>query len=676
VDKDYIRDGIRKNRRRQVNKLDIAARVRELNRASEAYYNTGQPIMSDYEFDKKIEELKQWEEEIGIVLSNSPTHNVGATVLDNIKEVTHKTPMLSLEKCHSVEEIIKFANNHNLVASIKLDGLTVRLTYKDGDLVLAESRGNGIVGSDVTEHVKQFTNVPLHINKEGTYVIDGEALIKSDDFAEVNKNGEYKNSRNLAAGTLSSLDTSVVKERRLSWYAWEVVEGAKENDSFTFSLMEAEELGLDVVPNANLGYSEMDIEEVIEYCFDKAKEYNLPQDGVVFKFDDVEYGKSLGNTSHHFRNGIAYKVFNDSVETILRDIEWSCGKTGILTPVAIFDTVDIDGSEVSRASLHNISIMEEIMDSPWIGQKIGVYKANLIIPAIRWAEQVDYDNQNSSNKQFLDIPSVCPICGQPTKIIKENDSEVLYCTNEDCKGRLLGQLTHAVSKSALNISGLSESTLDRLIKFGWVTSIKDIYHLSSYKNHMQILDGFGKRSIEKLLNSIEESRNTNLQRFLYALSIPLLGKSASKMIAEAVDRDFDTFIDEMTMKGAEYFKYLPGIGDALINSLNTYWKSHYSEIIQLANEFTFEKPNLILNEIPKTLQGKTFVVTGSVNHYKNRDELKADIVTHGGTVVGSVSSKTSYLINNDINSTSSKNQKAKSLNIPIISEEDFLKMIQ
>lgn len=659
-----------------MNKFDIAARVRELNRASEAYYNTGQPIMSDYEFDIKIEELKQWEEEIGIVLSNSPTHNVGATVLDNIKEVTHKTPMLSLEKCHSVEEIIKFANNHNLVASIKLDGLTVRLTYKDGDLVLAESRGNGVVGSDVTEHVKQFTNVPLHINKEGTYIIDGEALIKLDDFAEINKNGEYKNSRNLAAGTLSSLDTSVVKDRKLSWYAWEVVEGAKESKSFTFSLIEAEELGLDVVPNANLGYSEMDIEEVIEYCFDKAKEYNLPQDGVVFKFDNVEYGKSLGNTSHHFRNGIAYKVFNDSVETILKDIEWSCGKTGILTPVAIFNTVDIDGSEVSRASLHNISIMEEIMDSPWIGQKIGIYKANLIIPAVRWAEQSDYDNQNSSNKQFLDIPSVCPICGASTRIIKDNDSEVLYCTNEDCKGRLLGKLTHVVSKSALNISGLSESTLNRLIKFGWVTSIKDIYHLSDYKNHMIVLDGFGKRFIEKLLNSIEESRNTNLERFLYALSIPLLGKSASKMIAEAVDRDFDTFIDEMTMKGAEYFKYLPGIGDALINSLNTYWKSHYSEIIQLANEFTFEKPNLILNEIPKTLQGKTFVVTGSVNHYKNRDELKADIVTHGGTVVGSVSSKTSYLINNDINSTSSKNQKAKSLNIPIISEEDFLKMIQ
>lgn len=659
-----------------MDKFDIAARVRELNSASEAYYNSDNPIMSDYEFDCKYDELKRWEEETGIVLSNSPTQNVGATTLSSIKEVTHKTPMLSLEKCHSTEEIIKFANNHNLVASVKLDGLTVRLTYKNGNLVLAESRGNGVVGSNVTEHVKQFTNVPLHINKEGTYIIDGEALIKLDDFAEINKNGEYKNSRNLAAGTLSSLDTSVVKDRKLSWYAWEVVEGAKESKSFTFSLIEAEELGLDVVPNANLGYSEMDIEEVIEYCFDKAKEYNLPQDGVVFKFDNVEYGKSLGNTSHHFRNGIAYKVFNDSVETILKDIEWSCGKTGILTPVAIFNTVDIDGSEVSRASLHNISIMEEIMDSPWIGQKIGIYKANLIIPAVRWAEQLDYDNQNSSNKQFLDIPSVCPICGASTKIIKDNDSEVLYCTNEDCKGRLLGKLTHAVSKSALNISGLSESTLNRLIKFGWVTSIKDIYHLSNYKSHMIVLDGFGKRSIEKLLNSIEESRNTNLERFLYALSIPLLGKSASKMIAEAVDRDFDTFIDEMTMKGAEYFKYLPGIGDVLINSLNTYWKSHYSEIIQLANEFTFEKPNLILDEIPNTLQGKTFVVTGSVNHYKNRDELKADIVVHGGTVVGSVSSKTSYLINNDINSTSSKNQKAKSLNIPIISEEDFLKMIQ
>lgn len=659
-----------------MNKFDITSRVEELNKASEAYYNTGQPIMSDAEFDNKLEELRQWEEKTGIVLANSPTQNVGATVLDNIKEVTHKTPMLSLEKCHSAEEIIKFANNHNLAASVKLDGLTVRLTYKDGDLILAESRGNGVVGSEVTEHVKQFTNVPLHINKEGTYIIDGEALIKLDDFAEINKNGEYKNSRNLAAGTLSSLDTSTVKDRKLSWYAWEVVEGDSDN-SFYKRLLNAQNLGFNVVPCYNITINEFNqLQTHIDNFINIAEKENLPQDGVVFKFDDVAYGKSLGNTSHHFRNGIAYKIFNDSVETTLRDIEWSCGKTGILTPVAIFDSVDIEGSEVSRASLHNISVMEEIMDSPWVGQKIGVYKANLIIPAIRWAEQLNYDNQNSSNKQFFDIPSVCPICGASTKIIRDNESSVLYCTNDNCKGKLLGKLIHASSKNALNIDGLSESTIEKFINLGWLNSIKDIYYLSAHENEMKTLDGFGKRSVEKLLASIEKSRNTSLERFLYALSIPLLGKTASRMIAEAVDCDFDTFIDEMTIKGAEYFRYLPGVGDTLISSLNAYWKNHYSDIIQLANEFKFEKPNIILDEVPNTLQGKTFVVTGSVNHYKNRDELKADIVAHGGTVAGSVSSKTSYLINNDVNSTSSKNQKAKSLNIPIISEEEFLSMIQ
>lgn len=661
-----------------MNRNQIVDRVNELNKASEAYYNTGQPIMSDAEFDNKLEELRQWEEETGIVLSNSPTHNVGAIVLDNIKEVTHKTPMLSLEKCHSTEEIVKFANNHNLVASVKLDGLTVRLTYKDGDLILAESRGNGIVGSDVTEHVKQFTNVPLHINKEGTYVIDGEALIKLDDFAEINKSGEYKNSRNLAAGTLSSLDTSVVNDRKLSWYAWEVVEGDSDN-SFYERLLNAQNLGFDVVPCYDITINEFNQLQIhIDNFINIAEKENFPQDGVVFKFDDITYGKSLGNTSHHFRNGIAYKTFNDSVETELLDIEWTMGKTGSLCPTAVFKPVEIDGTIVERASLHNLSVMKEIAGSiMWKGQKLGVYKSNMIIPQIRWAEQFKMNgNSDNFDKYFLIIPNKCPYCGKSTEIKKENDSEVLYCTNEDCKGRLLGKLTHAVSKSVLNIDGLSESTIEKFINLGWLNSIKDIYHLSDHKNEMKALDGFGKKSVDKLLASIEKSRKTSLEHFLYGLSIPLLGKSASKMIAEAVDYDFDTFISEMTMNGAEYFRYLPGIGDALISSLNTYWKNHYSDILQLANEFTFETPNLVLNEIPKTLQGKTFVVTGSVNHYKNRDELKTDIEAHGGTVVGSVSSKTNYLINNDINSTSSKNQKAKSLNIPIISEEEFLKLIQ
>lgn len=665
-----------------MNRFDITSRVEELNKASKAYYNTGQPIMSDAEFDNKLEELRQWEEKTGIVLSNSPTHNVGATVLDNIKEVTHKTPMLSLEKCHSTEEIVKFANNHNLVGSVKLDGLTVRLTYKDGNLVLAESRGNGIVGSDVTEHVKQFTNVPLHINKEGTYVIDGEALIKLDDFAEINTNREYKNSRNLAAGTLSSLNTSIVKDRRLSWYVWEVVEGDSDN-SFYKRLLNAQNLGFDVVPCYNITINEFNqLQAHIDNFINIAEKENFPQDGVVFKFDDVAYGKSLGNTNHHFRNGIAYKVFNDSVETTLKDIEWSCGKTGILTPVAIFNTVDIEGSEVSRASLHNISVMNDIMgDVKWKGQKIGIYKANLIIPAIRWAEQAEpFKDDEEEMYDELDIPDKCPICRAPTKIVKENDSEVLYCTNEECKGRLLGKLTHAVSKLALNINGLSESTIEKFINLGWLNSIKDIYHLSDHKNEMKTLEGFGKKSVEKLLLSIEQSRNTSLERFLYSLSIPLLGKSASYDIAKSCTEQntssMGNFMVAMITDGAEHFRSISGIGDSLINSLNTYFNKYCSEIFELSKEFTFESPNIVLDEIPNTLQGKTFVVTGSVNHYKNRDELKADIVAHGGTVVNSVSSKTSYLINNDINSTSSKNQKAKSLNIPIITEEEFISLIE
>lgn len=645
-----------------MDKFDITSRVEELNKASEAYYNTGQPIMSDTEFDNKLEELRQWEDETGIVLSNSPTHNVGATVLENIKEVTHKTPMLSLEKCHSTEEIVKFANNHNLVASVKLDGLTVRLTYKDGDLLLAESRGNGIVGSDVTKHVKQFTNVPLHINKEGTYVIDGEALIKLDDFSEINTNGEYKNSRNLAAGTLSSLDTSVVKDRKLSWYAWEVVEGYKDN-SFTVSLLEALDLGFDVVPFANLALADMPIDEAIDYFLEEAKSQSLPQDGVVFKFDDIKYGKSLGNTSHHFRNGIAYKVFNDSIETKLIDIEWNTSKTGLINPVAIFEPVNLNGAITTRATLHNITYIKNMMLG--IGDRIRVYRSNMVIPKV-------HDSIDKSGN--FSIPDKCPICGQPTRIVKENESEVLMCENLDCRGKLLGKLVHAASRNALDIENLSESTIEKFIALKWLNSIQDIYHLSDHKYEMGLLEGFGKKSVEKLLSSIEESRNTNLEHFLYGLSIPLLGKSASKMIAESVDYNFNIFMQQMALTGAKYFKYIPGIGDTLINSLDNYFEKHCSDILQLSKEFIFEsKSNRNTNDSLKCL---TFVITGSLNHYANRDELKSEIESYGGKVSGSISSKTSYLINNDVNSTSSKNSKAKSLNIPIISEKDFIKMVR
>lgn len=652
-----------------MDKNTIAARVEELNKASEAYYNTGQPIMSDAEFDNKLEELRQWEEESGIVLANSPTHNVGAIVLDNIKKVTHESPMLSLAKCHSAEEVKQFAKGHTLVGSVKLDGLTCRLIFKDGELVRAESRGNGTIGNIITDHVKQFLNVPLHINKEGTYIIDGEALIKTDDFEKLNKNGEYKTPRNLASGTLGGLDTSVVKNRKLRWYAWEVVEGSKHPESFASSLMEANDLGFETVPFVNLKWAELNIQEAIDFFLDEAEKENLPQDGVVFKYEDVKYGKSLGSTSHHFNNGIAFKVFNESVESELINIEYTMGRTGILTPTAVFKPIEIEDTIVERASLHNISIMKEIMGKPWVGQHVGVIKSNLIIPQIRWAEQDD-----EYTKIYIDIPHMCPICGQPTKIVKDNNSEVLVCTNDNCKGKLLGKLSHAVSRDALNTDGLSEATIEKFINLGWLNSIKDIYYLSVHGNEMKAMNGFGKKSVDKLLVSIEKSRKTSLERFLYSLSIPLLGKSASMMIADSVDYDFDTFIGKM-IKGAEYFRYLPGVGDALISSLNTYWKNHCSDILQLANEFTFETQKSIMSETTNELENKTFVITGSVNHYQNRDALKADIEAHGGKVVGSVSSKVNYLINNDINSTSSKNKKAKSLNIPIISEDEFLSML-
>lgn len=653
-----------------MDKNTIVTRVEELNKASEAYYNTGQPIMSDAEFDNKLEELRRWEEESGIVLANSPTHNVGAIVLDSIDKITHESPMLSLAKCHSAEEVKQFAKGHTLVGSVKLDGLTCRLIFKDGELIRAESRGNGTIGNIITDHVKQFLNVPLHINKEGTYIIDGEALIKTDDFEKLNKNGEYKTPRNLASGTLGGLDTSVVKNRKLRWYAWEVVEGSKHPESFASSLMEANDLGFETVPFVNLKWAELNIQEAIDFFLDEAEKENLPQDGVVFKYEDVKYGKSLGSTSHHFNNGIAFKVFNESVESELINIEYTMGRTGILTPTAVFKPIEIEDTIVERASLHNISIMKEIMGKPWVGQHVGVIKSNLIIPQIRWAEQDD-----EYTKIYIDIPHMCPVCGQPTKIVKDNNSEVLVCTNDNCKGKLLGKLSHAVSRDALNTDGLSEATIEKFINLGWLSSIQDIYHLLDHENEMKALDGFGKKSVDKLLASIEKSRKTSLERFLYSLSIPLLGKSASMMIADSVDYDFDTFIGEMTMKGAEYFRYLPGIGDSLISSLDTYWKNHYSDILQLANEFTFETQKSIMSESTNELENKTFVITGSVNHYQNRDALKADIEAHGGKVVGSVSSKVNYLINNDINSTSSKNKKAKSLNIPIISEDEFLSMI-
>lgn len=666
--------------------------IHDLNMASDSYYGSGTTLMSDAEFDSKLLELKQLEEEANTVFPNSPVNRVGGAVLKSLIKVKHETPMLSLDKCHSVEEIKKFAAGHDIVASIKLDGISCRLIYQDGELIGAESRGNGTEGNDILQHVKQFMNVPLRINKKGKYVIDGEALIKLDDFEEINKNGEYKNSRNLTAGTLSSLDTSVVKDRKLSWYAWEVVEEVdpilaisnndyEAHDSFYFRLLEAGKLGFSIVPCEVLGlkyYQNEELQCKIDNFISLAAEKHLPQDGVVFKFEDVEYGKSLGSTEHHNRNGIAFKVKNDSVETTLKDIEFTMGKTGILTPTAVFEPVGTEGSTVERASLHNISVMRELMPRPFRGQRIGVFKANLIIPQLRWAEEFISDGfEKDMEKSFIHIPDKCPVCGEPTKIIKENDSEVLWCTNPECKGKLLGKLTHAVSRNTLNIDGLSEATIQKFISLGWLNSIQDIYYLTKYEKQMKNLDGFGSKSVSKLFDSIEKSRNTTLDRFLYALSIPLVGKTASKVIAEAEDYQFESFVRDMTHPGAKFFSHIPGIGDSIINSLDEYFNRECSNVWELGKEFTFETPKKVSLKTSsgKDLTGQTFVVTGSLKHFENRDAFKEKIESLGGKVSGSISKKVTALINNDVNSTSSKNTKAKSIGVKIMSEDEFLEYI-
>ena len=642
-----------------------------LNDAANAYYNTGNPIMTDEQFDTRLEDLRQLEKETGFVLANSPTQNVGYKVLTELKEITHSHPMLSLEKCHTIEELIKFANNKELIASIKLDGLTCSLTYKDGTLISAETRGDGYVGSDITEHVKQFKNVPLKINKEGTYIVDGEAIITDEDFADINKDGEYKNSRNLASGTLSVLDTSLVAKRRLRFFAWDVVEGG--DNSLRDNLREAKELGFEIVPfwfvpNSPNAFNPKNLQSNIDYMFDYAKEEGLPCDGIVFKFNDIEYGKSLGATSHHFKNGIAYKAKNEEVETILRDIDWTLGKTGVITPTAIFDAVEIYDTTVERASLHNISVMKELLgDEPHIGQSIVVTKSNMIIPQVVRADK----RYSGIQDLMLDIPTKCPVCGGDTEIKQDNDSKVLVCTNDNCKGKLLGKLTHFVSKNAINIDGMSEATLEKFIELGWLTCFEDIFTLKDHFTEMVKLDGFGETSVKKLLGAIEASKNTTLDRFVYSLSIPLIGRSASKTIAKHWGYNIDEFL--VDFEHLYDYTTLDDFGNSMSDSLNVYAEKYSEDVIELSSFFDFIFPEESDNG--NKLKGKIFCITGSLNHFANRDEAKEKIEAAGGKVSGSVSAKTSYLVNNDVASTSGKNKKAKELNIPIISEEELIKML-
>lgn len=641
--------------------------IKELNNASYAYYNNVS-IMPDYEWDKMYDELINLEEETGIVLSNSPTHNVGYSVADELKEVKHNHPMLSLDKTKSVDELIEFIGDKDCFLSVKADGLTTSLHYINGMLIGAETRGNGVRGTECFQNVLTMKNVPKEIPYKDELIIDGETIIGWDTFREINdklpEDKKYKHPRNLVSGSLQLLDSKEAASRNMRFVAWRVIKGF-EHKTPSEDLFKAKDIGFEIIPilkSPRINQKE-ELAILLNQIRESADLHNIPYDGAVMAVDDYKIAESMGRTEKFFRHSMAYKYEDELFETLLTDIEWNTSKTGLINPVAIFEPVDLNGAITTRATLHNITYIKDMMLG--IGDRIRVYRSNMVIPKI-------HDSIDKSGN--FSIPDKCPICGQPTRIVKENDSEVLMCENPNCKGKLLNKLVHAANRNALDIENFSESTIEKFINLGWLNSIKDIYHLSDHGSDMKTLEGFGKKSVEKLLNSIEESRKTSLERFLYSLSVPLLGKSASKMIAEAVDYDLGKFMNIMTIYGAKYFGSIQGIGDVLISSMDNYFEKQCDKIWQLSKEFVFEtKSNYKTNDL---LNGKTFVITGSLNHYSNRNELKEVIESNGGKVSGSISSKTSYLINNDIDSTSSKNKKAKSLGIPIINEEDFANMLK
>ena len=642
--------------------------IEELNNASIAYY-TSTPIMSDYDWDKKYEELQILESQENIIFPNSPTQNVGYTVSDKLNEVNLDHLMLSLDKTKSINDLKQFAGNKQCITSVKCDGLSTTLKYKHGELVSAVTRGNGYEGTDVLQNVLTIKNIPKKIPYDDELIIDGETIIGWDTFNEINSkikppDEKYKHPRNLVSGSLLLLDSKEASQRNMRFIAWRVIKGF-EHKSVYEDLQNAKVCGFEVVPM--LIYSNPDkdsLQGILEKIKDLADVNNIPYDGAVIAYDDYAYGESLGKTDKFFRHSIAYKYEDQLYETVLKDIEWNTSKTGLINPVAIFEPIDLDGAITTRATLHNISYIKKL--SLGIGDRIRVYRSNKVIPKV-------HDSIDKSNN--FTIPEKCPICCGRTKIVKENDSEVLMCMNDDCQGKLLGKLSHAVSRNALNVDNLSEATLEKFISLGWLDSIKSIYHLSDYKGKMYSLEGFGKKSVDKLLESIERSRETTLDRFIYALSVPMIGKSASKDIAKHFKYNFDEFYHCFSC-GYGYFWNLKvdGIGVVASNNIQKFAVTHADKVFELSKEFTFKIPDES-NHNQNIIQGKTFVITGSLEKYSNRDELKSIIESNGGKVSGSVSAKTFALINNDIESSSSKNKKAKSFGVQIINEEQFMQLL-
>ena len=634
-----------------------------LNNASRLYYQYSTPIMTDFEYDKLYDELEKLEKETNTILSNSPTQNVEPEAIDSLVKVEHPAPMLSLSKTKSISELASFLGNQEGLLSWKLDGLTIVLTYKDGKLSSGVTRGNGIIGEVITENVKKFKNIPLTIPYKGTLVVRGEAVIKYSDFNKMNEeldddSSQYKNPRNLCSGSVRQLDSKVTAKRNVNCIIFALIESEKKFKLKSEEFEWLKSLGFDVVEYHKV--TSNNLEEQVLYFKNKINEYDIPSDGLVLLYNDIEYGKQLGTTAKYPKNAIAFKWQDETAETKLIDVDWLVSRTGLINPVAVFEPVELEGTIVSRASLHNVSILQGL--SLGIGDTILVYKANMIIPQIA-------DNLTQSNS--LAIPNKCPVCNHEAKIISSNDVKYLYCMNDFCPAKLVKRLSQFTSRNAMNIEGLSDAIINKLADEGLIKTYADIYNLKRYKNDIISFEGFGEKSYDNLINSIEKSRNVKLANFIFALGIPDIGLSRAKLICKNYSNDINK-IRNLTF---EELSKIDGIGEIIAKGwIDTFNNNDFiKELELLLKEVNFTDTSIDNNQPLKDL---TFVITGSVNNFTNRDELVEYIESYGGKVVKAISNNVNYLINNDITSTSTKNTKAKELGIKIISENDLMSMIQ
>ena len=640
--------------------------VELLNRAAKAYYQDADEIMSNYEYDALYDELQALEAQTGVTLSSSPTVNVGYEILSELPKERHPSPMLSLDKTKDVAGLQAFAGDQKVVMSWKMDGLTIVLTYRDGGLVKAVTRGNGEVGEVITANARTFKNLPLQIPYKGELVLRGEAVIGYKDFEKINEeiaevDAKYKNPRNLCSGSVRQLNNEITAKRHVRFYAFSLVkaEGVNFANSRQQQMEWLKDQGFEVVEYRVVTSDTLD--EAMEYFATQIEHNDFPSDGLVALYDDIAYGDSLGRTAKFPRNAFAFKWADEMAETTLEEIEWSPSRTGLINPVAIFTPVELEGSTVSRASVHNISIMRKL--ALGIGDRIKVYKANMIIPQI---------GENLTKSGVKDIPEICPACGGKTVIEKVNDVESLYCRNPECPAKAIKGFTLFVSRDAMNIDGLSEATLEKFIARGFIRDFGDIFEIDRYKDEIIQMEGFGEKSYENLIESLNRAKKTELPRVLYALGIPSIGVANAKMICKELGYD----MEKIRHVSEEELAAIDGIGPVIAKSFADYFKKEGRQ-----EKLDHLLSHLELGEAPKQKEeqifhGMNFVITGSVEHFSNRKEVKEEIEKRGGKVTGSVTSKTNYLINNDTQSSSSKNKKAKELGIPIISEETFIQMME